>query len=234
MATLSWYHSHLWEDGVVLRSPYLPDSLARFQGNLPFHHNPVKTVYVRRNIEHLLECGYIDSELEFFQNLTRVILPFFQWLYQDLLQYEEQDGFRTNWRLERTRIRTRLTADGVIRPKWKHELTLFEEMRKLYPDTLYQYRPEWLGRQSLDLYVPGLRTAVEYQGIQHYRAVEFFGGEEALAQRQALDERKRALCEENGVRLIEWPYEKEPTEEMIRQTLEGAALQNGQDSGENL
>ncbi|MBQ9592455.1 MAG: hypothetical protein IJR36_01100 [Lachnospiraceae bacterium] len=231
---LVWYQTHLWEDGLVFRSPYLPDGVARYLGNLPYCHHPGKTVEVRRNIEHLLECGYIESELAWFQALTREIMPMFQWWYQDLALYEEKDGFRTDWRLRRTRIRTELTAAGVIRPKWKHELTLFEEMRKLYPDTLYQYRPEWLGRQSLDLYVPGLRTAVEYQGIQHYRAVEFFGGEEALAQRQALDERKRALCEENSVRLIEWPYEKEPTEEMIRQTLEGAALQNGQDSGENL
>ena len=216
---LPWYHSHLWEDGVVLRSPYLPDSLARFQGNLPFHHNPVKTVYVRRNIEHLLECGYIDSELEFFQNLTRVILPFFQWLYQDLLQYEEQDGFRTNWRLERTRIRTRLTAEGVIRPKWKHELSLFHAVRSRFPDTLYQYRPDWLGRQSLDLYIPSILTAIEYQGIQHYLPVEFFGGEEALVQRQELDQRKKTLCEENQVRLILWPYDLEPTADNVENAL---------------
>ena len=72
----------------------------------------------------------------------------------------------------------------MIRPKWKHELSLFHAVRKRHPDTLYQYRPDWLGRQSLDLYVPSLRTAIEYQGVQHYIPVEFFGGEEALAQRQ--------------------------------------------------
>ena len=76
---LSWYQTHLQEEGVVLRSPYLPDRIARFQGNLPFHHNPVKTVYVRRYIEHILECGYFSSELEFFVNLTRTIMPLFQW-----------------------------------------------------------------------------------------------------------------------------------------------------------
>ncbi len=215
----SWYQTHLRQDGTVLRSPYLPDRLAKFQGNIPFHHNPAKTVYVRRNIEHILECGYFKSELEFFLNLTTVIMPMLQWWYLDLALYEERDGFRTNWRLERTKIRTQLTADGVIKPKWKHELSLFDIIRKRYPDTLYQYRPEWLGRQSLDIYVPSISTAIEYQGIQHYHPVDFFGGEEALIQRQELDEQKRALCKENGVRLIEWAYDVQPTEANIKMIL---------------
>lgn len=216
---LVWYQTHLQEDGTVLRSPFLPDRLARFQGNLPFCFNPVKTVYVRRNIAHMLECGYFSSELEFFLCLTKEIMPLFQWWYTDLALYEEKDGYRTNWRLARTRIRTDLTADGVIRPKWKHELSLFHAVRKRHPDTLYQYRPDWLGRQSLDLYVPSLRTAIEYQGVQHYIPVEFFGGKEALAQRQELDQTKRQLCEENRVRLVEWPYSLEPTDRNVRELI---------------
>ena len=217
--SLSWYQTHLWQDGIVLRSPYLPDRLAKFQGNLPFHHNPLKTVHVRRNIEHILECGYFKSELDFFQSLTRVIMPFFQWWYTDLALYEEKDGLRANWRLARTKIRTKLTAEGVIKPKWKHELDLFHAIRKKHPDTLYQYRPDWLGRQSLDLYIPSLRTAIEYQWVQHYRPVEFFGGEEAHLQRLELDLVKRQLCEENQVRLIEWPYDVEPTDKNIKKAL---------------
>ena len=123
-------------------------------------------------------------------NGLSVIMPYFQWWYADLALYEEKDGYRTNWRLARTRIRTHLTAQGAIKPKWKHELTLFHAVRQLYPDTLYQYRPEWLGNQSLDFYIPSLRTAIEYQGIQHYLPVTFFGGEDAFSHRQELDQRK--------------------------------------------
>ncbi|MBQ9643302.1 MAG: hypothetical protein IJV26_04610 [Lachnospiraceae bacterium] len=220
--SLPWYQSHLWEDQIPLRSPYLPDQIARYQGNLPWHHNPLKTVYVRRNIEHILECGYFSSELEFFRNLTEIIMPLFHWWYMDLALYEEKDGFKTDWRLRRTTIRTRLTAEGVIRPKWKHELTLFKAVREKYPDTLYQYRPEWLGRQSLDLYIPSLRTAIEYQGIQHYLPVAFFGGDEALEERQELDQQKKKLCEQNNVRLIEWAYDIEPTAGNIKKLLSRA------------
>ena len=217
--SLPWYLTHLHQDGVALRSPFLPDRLAKYQGGLLSHLNPAKTVYVRRNVQHILDCGYFDSELEFFRNLNEVIMPVFQWWYADLAMYEEKDGMRSDWRLERTKIRTRLTSDGVIRPKWKHELSLFQVVKEVYPDTLYQYRPEWLGHQSLDLYIPSLQVGIEYQGIQHYTPVDFFGGEEALAHRQELDRQKSELCRENGVRLIEWPYSLEPTEENIRKNI---------------
>ena len=214
-----WYQNHLWGDQIPLRSPYLPDPIARYQGNLPWYHNPLKTVGVRRNIRHILECGYFRTELEFFRNLTEIIMPYFQWWYQDLALYEEKDGYSTDWRLKRTQIRTRLTAEGVIKPKWKHELTLFQLVREAYPDTLYQYRPQWLGRQSLDLYIPSLETAIEYQGIQHYLPVDFFGGEEALTLRQELDRQKKQLCEENHVRLITWSYDVEPTKENLQKII---------------
>ena len=217
--SLPWYQNHLWEDKVPLRSPYLPDQIAKYQGALPWYHNPAKTVCVRRNIAHMLECGYFSSELEIFRNLTEIIMPLFHWWYMDLALYEQKDGWKTNWRLRRTQIRTRLTADGVIKPKWKHELTLFRIVRQEHPDTLYQYRPEWLGRQSLDLYIPSLQTAIEYQGIQHYLPIAFFGGEEALAQRKDLDLKKKQLCEENNVRLIVWPYDLEPTVTNIRRIM---------------
>ncbi|MBR3671121.1 MAG: EAL domain-containing protein, partial [Spirochaetia bacterium] len=110
--SLPWYQNHLWEDRIPLRSPYLPDRLAKFQGNLPWYHNPVKTVYVRRNIAHILECGYFSGELEFFRNLTERIMPLFHWWYLDLALYEEKDGFKTDWRLKRTEIRTRLVEEG--------------------------------------------------------------------------------------------------------------------------
>ncbi|MGX8687838.1 MAG: hypothetical protein ACSW8K_08590, partial [bacterium] len=61
---------------------------------------------------------------------------------------------------------------------------------------------------------------VEYQGVQHYMPVGFFGGEEALAQRQDLDRQKKELCRENGVRLVEWPYSVEPSKTNIKSLLE--------------
>lgn len=221
-----WYRSHLQYENIVLRSPYLPDRLAKYQGSPEFYHNPAKTVYVRRNIRHILDKGYFSDELDFFRNLDRKIMPLFQWWYSDIAAYEEKDGYQSDWRLERTKIRTRLTAEEIINPKWEHEVELFRLLKKMYPDTLYQYRPPWLGRQSLDMFIPSLKTGIEYQGLQHTVAVDFFGGQEALDHRRLLDQQKRDLCLENGVLLIEWPYDLEATEKNAARMLASAKAAN--------
>lgn len=174
----------------------------------------------------MIDSGYFKSELELFLCLTKEIMPLFQWWYEDLFLYEKKDGMKCDWRLKRTQIRTQLTSDGIIKPKWKNELSLFRIVHKAYPDTLYQYRPEWLSPQSLDIYIPSLHTAIEYQGIQHYQSIDFFGGEEALIQRQILDEKKRELCKENNVILIEWPYSLEPTKTNLKTILQGNSFEN--------
>jgi transcriptional regulator CtsR len=65
-----------------------------------------------------------------------------------------------------------------------------------------QYRPKWLGRQSLDIYIEELKVVVEYQGDQHSRPVEFFGGAEAFEKTKQRDLKKWDRCRRNGCRLI--------------------------------
>ena len=64
-----------------------------------------------------------------------------------------------------------------------------------------------------------MHTAIEYQGIQHFLPIEFFGGQDALTKRQELDQQKKDLCRINQVRLIEWPYSFEPTASNIQEML---------------
>ena len=83
-----------------------------------------------------------------------------------------------------------------------------------------QARPPWLGsRQSLDILIPSLEVAIEYQGEQHYLALEHWGGEAGLADRRELDERKRDACLRAGIRLIEWRYDEPVTVEAVRARL---------------
>ena len=62
--------------------------------------------------------------------------------------------------------------------------------------------PKWLGKQHLDIYFTKENIGIEYQGIQHYKAVDYFGGEEGFAKNQERDERKLQLCKENSCTLI--------------------------------
>lgn len=95
---------------------------------------------------------------------------------------------------------------GMIPTRWVNELSLYFSICGYFPDAIYQYRCDWLGLQSLDIFIPSKRVGIEYQGKQHYEAVEFFGGKQALAETQERDARKRALCKENKVQLLTWHY----------------------------
>ena len=95
---------------------------------------------------------------------------------------------------------------------------LEDYVKKLLEDNSIEYegqkRFEWLGRQSLDFYIPSANVAVECQGIQHFKPIGIFGGDKAFAKLKEYDEKKRILCEEHGIKLlyysnlgIDYPYE---------------------------
>lgn len=85
--------------------------------------------------------------------------------------------------------------------------------------SIYEYSPKWLNRQSLDFYLPEYNVAIECQGKQHFEKVNFgMTSEEEIEERFQYtifnDKKKAKLCEENGVKLlyysdldIEYPYD---------------------------
>ena len=65
-----------------------------------------------------------------------------------------------------------------------------------------QKRFDWLGKQSLDFYLPDYNIAIECQGRQHFEPINYFGGKSAFEYRKRLDEIKRDLCEKNKISLL--------------------------------
>lgn len=66
----------------------------------------------------------------------------------------------------------------------------------------YQKHFSWLGKQSLDFYIPSKSIAIECQGSQHFIPYEFFGGEKGLAETKNRDMKKKKLCDDNCVSLL--------------------------------
>lgn len=99
---------------------------------------------------------------------------------------------------------------------WASEVALLDLIRKFWPSAVHQWRPAFLGLQSVDIYVPEINLAIEYNGQQHYEAVTLFGGEEGFKSTQARDERKKTLLATQSVRLLEWPYTAPITEEELK------------------
>lgn len=57
-----------------------------------------------------------------------------------------------------------------------------------------------------DFFLEDYNTVIEYQGIQHYEPVEYFGGLDNLIACQQRDTLKRQYCNEHNIKLIEIPY----------------------------
>ena len=53
-----------------------------------------------------------------------------------------------------------------------------------------------------DFYLPDYNTCIEYDGKQHFKPIEYFGGEEVFKRQQENDQIKNNYCTENNIRLI--------------------------------
>lgn len=151
---------------------------------------------------------YLRDHPENLNDTSKLEVPYFITGKKDVEEY-----FRREIELYDT-IFQRIASKGEYSTKWKNELSLFQMLKKVYPDAIYQYHSDWLGLQSLDIYVPSLKIGFEYQGKQHYEVVEHFGGAEGFEKRRILDRNKKKLCIANDVRLIEWRYD-EPISKIV-------------------
>lgn len=59
-----------------------------------------------------------------------------------------------------------------------------------------------------DFYIPKMRTCIEFDGIQHYQPLDFFGGIESYEKLKINDKIKNDYCEDNYINLIRISYEQ--------------------------
>lgn len=81
----------------------------------------------------------------------------------------------------------------------------------------WQKKFKWLGRKSLDFYIPSKKLAIECQGMQHFMSVEHFGNEDGFINRVKNDIAKNVECEEHGIK-IAYIVEKENIKELDRES----------------
>lgn len=90
------------------------------------------------------------------------------------------------------------------------ERILLGYVRGIFHDKtiLYRARLEVMEGMELDIYIPELRLAIEYQGAQHYKEMKHWGGQNALKQTRKRDARKKLLCRQHGIKLITFHHRK--------------------------
>lgn len=127
-------------------------------------------------------------------------------------------------------------ARGIpaIGEAWVSETELLYRVRELLPDVevVAHGQPKWLGRQHLDIWIPSRSVAIEYQGLQHFQPVGFFGGDEAFRRAQERDSRKRGLCEKNGICLVEIAYDQDIDDAKLMELILAASKVHIDDKGQ--
>ena len=72
-----------------------------------------------------------------------------------------------------------------------------------------------------DFYIESLRVCIEFDGIQHFRSIKFFGGHERFEKLQINDKIKSDYCEDNYIDLIRIRYDQiDEIERILRENLE--------------
>jgi Zn finger protein HypA/HybF involved in hydrogenase expression len=59
-----------------------------------------------------------------------------------------------------------------------------------------------------DFYLTEYNICIEYDGIQHFKSIEYFGGEERFKSTIEIDKIKNDFCKKNKIKMIRIPYTK--------------------------
>ena len=71
-----------------------------------------------------------------------------------------------------------------------------------------------------DFYIPSINTVIEYDGEQHFKAIDIFGGEEALERQKNNDKIKNDFCENSNIQILRISYlEKNDIEKIIHENI---------------
>mgnify|MGYP006291484435 CR=1 FL=1 len=104
-----------------------------------------------------------------------------------------------------------------IGESWFTETMLYKLIQFLFPslEVIHHYRGAELEGLEIDIWIPELKVGIEYQGIQHYKVVEHWGGKEGLLKRVENDKKKKGICNVLGYMLIEFHHNETLTEEFV-------------------
>jgi len=101
-----------------------------------------------------------------------------------------------------------------LQPLWKKDnLNKWFELKKKLKEKNISYVTQKTfkdcknrGFLKFDFYLPELNKCIEFDGIQHFKSFNFFGGEDKLKETQKRDDIKNQFCINNNINLIRIPY----------------------------
>ena len=91
--------------------------------------------------------------------------------------------------------------------KGEREIRLILEHENILFNTQHTFNEcKYKRLLPFDFYIEDLNLCIEYDGIQHYKISEFFGGRSAFMKQKHRDKLKNKFCENNGINLLRIKY----------------------------
>ena len=182
-----------------------------------FAHDNEERPYMREIAEYLACQDYIFYIFFMLQiNIDRYISINSQgYVLRGYVLTPIYNAIKNQWKSRTDKLYQQMKKENRIPTKWVNEYRLYRMIQQRVSNAIYQYRADWLDAQSLDIYLPTRKIGIEYQGEQHYKSIDFFGGEADYIYRQELDNIKKTKAAQNGIKLLYWPYEKSINENSV-------------------
>jgi hypothetical protein len=169
--------------------------------------------YMQNIISELKKFYRTDSSLQIREFLERDIIDKYN------IKMQGYSGNKSIYNKLYKDIEHNLINQNRLPAKWQSEQDLYRLISSLYPDAIFHYNEKWISPQHLDIFVPQINCAFEYQGQQHYFKIDHFGGDDEFRKRIELDKRKKGKCAENNITLVEWHYNEPITKMILMQKL---------------
>ena len=166
---------------------------------------------------------FFSSEIkDIFNNATTEYFNEYSSLYKyapfsiSSASFEHQDKIKQVKRFIENLVRDDFGYKSIGKENLSEKI-LFKIVGGLFKDeqVLYHSKPRFLNGLELDIYLPSLKLAIEYQGVQHYKPVNHWGGNEALSELKKRDRKKDRLCKINDIKLLKFSYKKAISSEFI-------------------
>jgi hypothetical protein len=173
-------------------------------------------------LNEVYKCKYNYNNNYKFNFNTLYSCIFFDRFGKSSYDYEYDEEYKKNI----IHIRNLAKEKYIGKVKWINENKLFKNTQIIFNNSsvkvLREYSPRKFNKQRLDIYfeINNKKIAFEYQGEQHFRSIDFFGGENAFLKRQKLDKLKKTRCKRYGIFLIEFKYDEDLSISSILNKLE--------------
>jgi len=82
------------------------------------------------------------------------------------------------------------------------------ESQKIFDDCVH------IKNLKFDFYLPDYNLCIEYNGLQHYAPIEYFGGKKSFLNQQKKDKIKKEFCEKNNINLLIIKYDESIEEKL--------------------